>query len=79
MASGDVSYPDISRHSLSGRRKSALAEVVTQHDTEDEPVPEVEQEPEPEAEPETLEDLWNFFKEVGSLNFLDCRTPLDVI
>ena len=57
VASGDVSYPDISRHSLSGRRKSALAEVVTQHDTEDEPVPEVEQEPEPEAEPETLEDV----------------------
>lgn len=57
VASGDVSYPDISRHSLSGRRKSALSEVVTQQDTEDEPVPAVEQEPEPEAEPETLEDV----------------------
>lgn len=57
VASGDVSYPDISRPSLSGRRKSALAEVVTQQDTEDEPVPAVEQEPEPEAEPETLEDV----------------------
>lgn len=32
-----------------------------------------------QREPETLKDLWNFLKEVGSLDFLDCRTPLDVI
>lgn len=53
-AGSEVSYPDLSRQSISSSRQSPLAEVATQ-DMEDEPMqPAVEGEP--EAEPETLED-----------------------
>lgn len=53
-ASSEVSYPDLSRQSISSSRQSPLAEVATQ-DVEDESM-EPAGEDQPEAEPETLDD-----------------------
>lgn len=55
----DVSQPAISRRSIASSRKSSLASVSTQQDTEQGPMESMEhaqQGPEPEPEPETIQD-----------------------